>query len=265
MPSLTENEYFHVGDEHFWKGYYSEENDNFFYYHHVHGTWSSLGRMTEAEFEEQYGTPNNKEKKEIMVSKLLSMCLLVSSSEFAKQTPAKQTEILTGAGGKPVVFVNNFSELKNRNALIKKLLAGENVAMELEFNEVELTEDETKLFSAIQPVIERINESLKASYEWVSPAASMTHWSLTNSSAQNPAGYRISKGQCKKVWEEASKYWADTSGAATPASRSITTSGWGSRQLKINRNEVNIGCQTITRAEVEAVAKHFNFDPVMPE
>lgn len=197
------------------------------------------------------------------VFKLLSTALIISSAEFARLTPAKQTEVLTSSSGKPVVFVPTFASLKNRNSIVKRLLAGEDVTMELEFNEVELTDDEKKLFASIKPVIDRLTEALSSGYVWVEPtteeAAKIKKYRYASGYIYNDnTGYHIKEASAKKVWEKASKYWA--TGKKGDALK--ITVQYDNRSVTANDDGVKIGCQQISRAEVEAVALHFGWEPV---
>jgi hypothetical protein len=199
------------------------------------------------------------------VSKLLSMCLLVNSTEFAKAAPAKQTEILAGAGGKPIVFVESFGALRNKGTIINRLLLGEDVGMELEFNEIELTDDERNALKAVQPVIERIRGS-KGAYPWLERSEDDNNefersikfkdrYGDTNYVHRN--GYDMSNKQAKKVWDTASKYWAS---GDKPAPYNGNFAGYR-KMVTFDTDSVTIGCQTIARAEIEWIAEQKGWEP----
>lgn len=200
------------------------------------------------------------------VSKLLSMCLLVSREAFGKETAAKQTEILTRSSGKPIVFVNNFSCLKDKKKLTERLLNGDDVTMELEFNEIELSDDEKKALAAVKPVLERLRGPV-SDYNWTIEASDAEdflidrNWRLfgTDTNIGNPAGYRLGKPTCKKVWNFASRFWYDGTTAVVGEIR--TSDGYNRATPTVSSREVTIGCQRISRKEVEAVAHYYGFEP----
>jgi hypothetical protein len=201
------------------------------------------------------------------VSKKLSMCLLVSSAAFAKLTPAKQTEVLATSSGLPLIFVDDFAALRNKKKLIERLLKGEDVNMELEFNEIELTDDEKKALEGIRPVLERLRGAI-GTYEWQieeSEAADYLRsksWRLNgqNTSIRSPTGYELGKPSCRKVWNEASKVWGNPEEAATQV-EVRTVNGYDRAKLTVNKNGIQLGCQTVSRKEVEAVALYYGFEP----
>lgn len=95
------------------------------------------------------------------ILRILSTGAVISSATFAKQTPVKQTEILALVSGKPVAFVDSFTKLSNTKKLAERLLAGEDVSMELEFNSITLSDDEKDGLTKVRPLLERLR-ALKA-------------------------------------------------------------------------------------------------------
>jgi hypothetical protein len=196
-------------------------------------------------------------------AKLLTNQYLIASDAFGKLIPAKQTEILAGANGKPVVFVNNFAELKNKKKLTTRLLAGEDVAMELEFNGIVLTEVEQAALEAVKPVLERIG-AIGPNYPWVEPTETEIATIKTilhyREGSVTRAGYTITVKQAKNIWNRASAIW---SGArqAVKSSHTISVDGY-TRTTTYTERHVTLGCQTINRYEVEAIAQHYGWEPV---
>lgn len=197
-------------------------------------------------------------------SKMLSTCLLVSSKLFAKKSATQQTETLASAAGKPIIFVDTFTSLRDKKKLVERLLKGEDVSMELEFNEIELSDDDKMVLDAVRPILERITASYDSGYEWSFTGDAKAYlrkagWIVDESSVMNPNGYNITKMQSERVWNLASGYWA---GGERPESRDMTIGGSGtSRRVSINPKSVAIGCQRISKETVEAVALHFGFEP----
>jgi hypothetical protein len=213
----------------------------------VEGTWQPIGvelPMTE-------------------ISKKLSMCLLVSSREFAKQKPAKQTEILTTAGSEPIVFVDDFLSLKNKKQLLERLLAGEDVSMELEFNEITLSEEERTTLSAVQPILDRIGVEMTPPYTWVEPTETekrnIAGYTFNEASIRRGSGYSCAVVQAKKIWDKASKFWA-TGKKDRFSEMSFLGGYWKTPSVSVKT--LTLGCQKISRAEVEAIAKHYGWEPV---
>ena len=199
-----------------------------------------------------------------VVSKALSMCLLVSSSDFARLGPAKQTEVLASAGGKPVVFVTDFRTLRNKKSLVERLLKGEDVSMELEFNEVELTDDDKKTLAAVQPLIERIRGTT-GGYEWLErtddeDARFKTRISVTGATV-NRDGYRTSLARAEEIWKLASAYWA---GGEKPTMRRASYGGYNVTPV-FSETDIVMGCQTISRKEVEYIAETAGWVPNLTE
>lgn len=206
--------------------------------------------------------------------RVLSSSVVVSSLLFGKLSASKQTEILANSGGKPIVFVDSFGSFTNKDAIIKKLLAGEDVSVELEFNEIALDKKEIELFTAIRPVIERIRGAkLTGGYEYLDPngvedlnnLSSFRFWVNnlvgTNGSTslfRNSGGYNVTKAQFEKVWAAASRFWYD---GTKPASAINLTFNYDRRALTLEEDKVKIGCQSATRAQVEAIARKFKIEP----
>jgi hypothetical protein len=78
------------------------------------------------------------------------------------------------------------------------------------------------------------------------------------------SGHFVGKAVAKRIWEKASKFW---SGGPAPASNDVATDGYGygNRRASYSREAVTIGCQTISRAEVEYIARFYSFEPVVAE
>lgn len=204
------------------------------------------------------------------ISKLLSMCLLVASNEFSKSTPSKQTEILAGAGHKPIVFVESFASLRNKKTLIERLLKGEDVAMELEFNDIALSVEERTALSLVQPVIEKIRGT-KGKYEWIERTGEQeayckaiikfSGYAGLSGGNVNRCGYDLSEKQAKMLWDIASAYWG---GGAEPTSRNGTYGGYR-KTATFHEDYIALGCQKINRYEAEYIAQYYGWEPNLEE
>lgn len=190
---------------------------------------------------------------------VLTTALLVDSSVFNKARPAEQTAAILAANGKPVVFCDSLATLKSRKRLRDKLLAGEDVTIELEVCGIELSQDDLAVLRAVRPLLERIGTT---AYPWLPEE----FWSqefttacqgtiIRRSSSQG--NYNISVKAAKRAWTFASRYWQD----GIKPEQNIEVAAYGYRRdLEIYDDRVQIGCQTITRGKVEYLARLFNWD-----
>jgi hypothetical protein len=192
------------------------------------------------------------------VYRRLSDVLLVSSAKFATESPVGQTAILTRAEGLPILFVPNFTELSNKRRLRERLLAGEDVKMELEFNGLELTDEDRRALDAVRPVLERI-VGLATAYPWL-PAAVCSGFTFTQTHIRRN-DYKLHVTMAKKIWGKASKYW--TGGPQPDSHRK--DSQWNSKDVYYRSDHITIGCQNIPRVEVEFVARHYGWEPTVFE
>lgn len=230
-------------------------------------TWRTLPeRLNELrEMEEQEMTETNLDR----VSKTLSMASVVSSQEFAKLSPVKQTEVLASASGKPIVFVENFVKLRDKRSLVERLLKGEDVSMELEFNEIELTEEESAALGKVQPVIERIRGK-KGDYPWIARSESEEQRCkrMTLGTVRiTRDGYSAGVATTEKIWRTASAYWAALANDPNVASPTgVRQSFSGYTKTPVYRpKHVDVGCQTISRYELEYIAEYYGWEPSPPQ
>jgi hypothetical protein len=212
-----------------------------------------------------YNNEENEARLMSNVSKLLSTGLLVSSTDFAKLTPAKQTEVLASAAGKPIVFVDSFVALRNKRNLVARLVNGEDVTTELEFNELTLTDEEKAVLVALRPILERIRGAA-GKYPWIvrtegQENSCKSQISFTTQYGRNiirRGGYSMTEKQAKRIWEVASALWC---GAKTTPER-VTGEYEGYRKAVVFKDTyIEVGCQNINRHEVEYIAEHFGWEP----
>jgi hypothetical protein len=213
-------------------------------------------------------TPLTIEKVRLMVSKELSSVLVVSSALFSKLSPDKQNEVVASAGKKRLKFVPDFGTIRNKRKLIERLILGEDISVELEFNDIELSAEETAALAMVAPVIDRIRKPSGA-YPWVEVTdQQQQHIDRITFGASNISrnGYSITTKQGERLWKAASAYWA---GGVMPRRYSGSFSGGYSKSVYFTGNRENttisIGCQSISRYELEAAAQHYGWEPVVPE
>ena len=195
--------------------------------------------------------------------RVLTSVALINSAQFAKETPAVQTATLGQSGGKPIEFVPDFLALMDATKIRNDLLAGKDVTRELEFNAIKLTEADFTALKAVGPILTKI-ASVGPTYPWVDGTPrrmTFTDRRVTRN------GHWISIEAAKALWVKASRFWSNqTSSARAPAEtriESVYTSELNSKYCNFQKNSVTIGCQTISRVDVEAIAKHYGWAPTM--
>jgi hypothetical protein len=192
----------------------------------------------------------------------LSTVLLVNSSAFAAASPTMQTGVLTENSGLPVLFVASFSELSNRKLIRDKLLRGDDVSRELEFNGIELSDEERRVLALVTPILEKIG-AIGPKYPWL-PEKDFSHEILFvkhgGSDRIKRSGNYIGKSTASRIWNKAAPFWAGMT--AKPARHDVPTNGasYNNRDVNYNDDGVVIGCQTVARAEVEFIARHYGWE-----
>lgn len=210
--------------------------------------------------------PNDK------IVRVLSTGTIISSALFSRLPATKQTEILAvaQAAKKPFVFVDSFSALSNTRKLAERLLAGETVTMELEFNNITLSDDERKGLELVRPLLERLNAMKPAGYEWlpqeqIDAAAKSEFYELNTyrSEVYDKGGNNsLEKRQCERIWKLVAPWYM---GGDKPKSFTLRIH-YSNRTVTFNDDQsIKIGCQTISRAGAEAVAKRFGFTAPEPK
>lgn len=202
------------------------------------------------------------------VIRTLSTGTIISSKAFGQLDAVKQTETLATAqaANKPFVFVDSFSKLADTRKLAERLLAGEDVAMELEFNSVELSDEERKGLDLVRPLLERLKNLKPSGYPWLSDEeikkagdAEFYHLSRYDSKVYDTtASHSIQKAQIKRIWDAHVKFMLT---GEKPITRHCVRMSYSNRHVNhLDNGAVKIGCTTISLAGVQAVARHFGFE-----
>lgn len=196
------------------------------------------------------------------VAKKLSAVFLVSTAGFASLSAKDQTAVMAQTGGLPIEFVPDFRELNNRRSLRDKLLAGHNVSRELEFNDIELNDEERRVLTLIQPVLEKIGGGATA-YPWLPDEdfkSTITFGNNYSTAVIRRNGHYVGLKAAKTIWMRASAFWA---GGEKPKSGKAAADGHytANKTVEITATGVSIGCQTMTRAEVEYIAREKKWEP----
>lgn len=193
---------------------------------------------------------------------ILSNACLIHSGLFAKMSPVEQTALLATTNGKPVVFYPTFAVLADKKLLVNKLLAGEDVSAELEYNKIDLSPTELAAFEAVRPILERIQGLPNVNYPWLPIPPEPEFRLVYRETTVTRKHYTIRVATAKKVWADASAYWATMDDTTMSRhSGNMNAAGYRNVELVINHNSVGIGCQTINRADVEMIARHYCWAP----
>lgn len=201
------------------------------------------------------------------VAAKLSTAMVVNSARFAVATPAKQTEILAQAGGLPIIFVSSFNEFANRRKIRDALISGNDVSLNLEFIGIELTEEDRRIFALIQPLMDKLVQSDSAGWSPGTEVLPSGVEVLVDRVHRN--GYSVSVDAFKGVWRKASRYWYNVDNLEAgkrirkPDGVYIQTSS-SQRCVSFYKQELHIGCQTIPRTTVEAIARHLDLEWNIP-
>lgn len=208
---------------------------------------------------------------------VLAAATLIDSTAFAKATVTEKTATLAAAdNSKPIIFVESFSVLGNKQRLKKRLLEGEDVSVELEYNGIEISREESEAFRIISGVVERIVGSLKVDYpfsEEITPNSGRYRNLELGDTHIRSAGYNIAIDKAQKIWDKISPYWAKyhnevtasrMAGAKQPRFRGPTEEhmhfeGQGGRYVYYRTHGVEIGCQTVDRYYFEQAALHYGW------
>lgn len=191
--------------------------------------------------------------------KILSTVMLVNSATFSGASVTDQTAALaSNTTNLPVVFVSSFHEYTNKVRLREKLLQGEDVSLELEFNGITLSDEDKKVIQAFRGVYERLIGAGDL-YPWtvgrLDPTINYLKTVITRGS------YRIGVKTCEKLWGKAALLWSKDPKDGDRLSTFYTAvGGQHQRTTHVYTNRIEIGCQTIYRQDMEAAAKHYGWD-----
>lgn len=211
------------------------------------------------------------------VIRLLSTVAVINNAAFDNLTLVKRTEALSKANGKPVLFVPSFGDLSNPTRLIDSVIAGkEDALMRLEFNGIEMTAEESETVRKFTAFVDRVRNSLgELGYKYLEEGDQTfeKNFSMDGNRiiAKNPTGNTSKAGMTRasanRLWKFASYFWHNGEHLKDLPKRISGISGaWmdsSMHKLTITEKEVRIGCTTVTRLQVELVAKKFEWEPTI--
>lgn len=193
--------------------------------------------------------------------------ILVDNARFEKMDTASRGEAVASfmqVGGN-IEFRPDLAFLTNFKAIKEKIVKGEDVSLELAFNGVSLPDTfhaaQAAYHAALTPVI-AVLDALTPAYPFVDkPRTHRADVTYADTSITS-GGYMVYTEDLKEVWERASKFWFAL--ASEPSKRGPRQiykrfRGNGSYHYGVGKTAVNIGCQTITRYDLEQAALHYGW------
>jgi len=192
---------------------------------------------------------------------------IMQKSDLIAMDPMKMTEFMAevALNGKPIRFVDSiphFFSTKNMLDCIDGVDI-ESLKLIVEHREMIITDDEYELMSRMKDLkaslIARI-EATKSEYPFAKVPAGWsveTHLHINKTTvARRDYNYTIGIKTLEKLWNLASKKWTEE---VETARMNINASGYN-RTAIVNKNKIEIGCQSIDRYELEQVAVHFGWE-----
>lgn len=200
--------------------------------------------------------------KEAKYVRRLTGVTLISSMEFAKLSAKDQTAVFADAAGQTIEVVHDFNSYRDRKAIRDKLLSGKDATRELEFNGIILSPEELVALRAVKSLLARV-EGLGPIYVWGPEPVGQVNITFETNRIRR-GGHTIAIAKAKTVWARASRFW---SGGPKPSTIYTAVDGvsYSNKELRIAANEIQIGCQAISRAEVEYIARHYGWAPTVFE
>lgn len=185
--------------------------------------------------------------------------LVLNETAFNALAAPVRSAILVANPAKAYDFRKDFSEILNVRAVLSRLKAGADVSAELAFHEVELPKDFAETSAKYHDLIKKVENSLdalKPAYPFVehddTPDLEVTGTKISN------GNYKCPMPAARRIWLVAASYWAGLT-KTKPAARYIIISGVH-RDIVFYEDRIAIGCQSISRSQVERLALELNWD-----
>lgn len=196
---------------------------------------------------------------------------------FGALSVADKTKVMTELKP-PFLYVETFSSWSNMRVLKQKLLNGEDCSLELVYNGLEAPSDLSRVrklyLDTVAPVLAAI-DALKPSYPFAEPCEVPEETTVQDAFAVR-GSHTIRLTTLKALWKKVSprwaKYWSDgyldVNGKRkrwTPMESLYTVGGeiapgQPSRYIEFCSKGASIGCQTISRYELEQFALSQKWD-----
>lgn len=185
--------------------------------------------------------------------------LVLNETAFNALAAPIRSAILVTNPAKNYDFRKDFSEITNVHTVLSRLKAGADVSVELAFHEVELPKDFAETAAKYHDLIKKVETALDA----LKPAYPFVEHDCTPD--LEVTGARISNGDYKcpivtarRIWLVAAPYWAGLT-KIKPAARYTSING-SQRDVVFYEDRIAIGCQRISRSQVERLALELNWD-----
>lgn len=168
--------------------------------------------------------------------------------------------------GRTVKRLENFAEFFDGDLQFKTMLksnAEDNANLAKSIG-LDLTDQDLKVISSYHALRSKVVDFFKSIYP--KPAYNFSerngenklsvHKESKTEAVQSPGGYWITRKQAENIWRRASKVW---SGEGSDDGKGRIRKDWRDRCIKINDTGVTIGCQRMTRWQVEDAALRLGF------
>lgn len=193
------------------------------------------------------------------IALILNDTLIIDESAFNKLEAATRGSILTANPASAYDFLPNFNRFKDIDGIKAKLRLGEDVSMELAFHGITpqpaLAEAYKAYLSLLEPMLDQI-EALRPPYPFV-PHDGKPDLEVTSSNSHVRNGsYKVTIRQAKIIWDRAASLW---NSGTRPERTEVSADGYH-RNVTFNQNSIEIGCQTVSRSQVERLALKMGWD-----
>ena len=193
------------------------------------------------------------------VVRVLKTGAVISSAAFGALPPAKQTEVLAEVQGQSLSFVPNFASLTNPHLISSKILAGEDVTTELEFNQIDLSQDELRGLSLVRPLLDKIRSKVASSL-FISTSKEAAEARASTKIAKTTVSFRgvtFTMAGAVSMWKRVVLL---TQTGTVPASWQVRVNGsYYPKTARIDKEgNVTINGHKITRAQLEYFATETN-------
>lgn len=190
------------------------------------------------------------------VAFVLNDTLVIDEATFNKLDGTTRGTILAANPAKSYDFRPNFADLTNMRSVRTKLLSGKDVSLELKFNGIEIEPDIlTQYLTALTSITATLAGHVPK-YNFAENPENNTrlkHSPSRISNSQHTCGIKTAQA----IWKKASAYWLDPS---QPAPSHSSSFGGYDRTAIIKPTEIVIGCQTITRWQLEQLAVELQWE-----
>lgn len=188
--------------------------------------------------------------------------LVIDETAFNALSAQIRSAILVANPAKNYDFRKDLSEITNGRKVLERLKAGEDVSLELAFHEIKLPRNFEEISQKYRAAVEQIEQSLLAVMPVYPFAENKGESVLKLTGTQNQwvtnGNYKCSIFMAKRLWRLVARFWAGK--VDLPPETRWETIGGHYRAVKFSENAVNIGCQTITRWQVEQLALELGWD-----